>query len=88
LEPKFWSEFDTAFRTMPFYYFQLVGDHPIEDDEGADLPDDIAALRYAHEVAHDLARNHTPPERRMLRVVNNKGGLVGMVTLSKTLSRQ
>jgi len=67
---------------MPLYYFHLVGDRAIEDDEGTDLADDLCALRYAGEVAFEMARNQARPENRSLRAVNSKGALVGTVSLA------
>jgi hypothetical protein len=72
---------------MPLYYFHLVGDHPTEDDEGTLLTDDVAALRYARQIARDLGRNRKVVERHHVRVVNDKGAPVGLVTLAESLSR-
>lgn len=43
---------------MPRYYMNLrYRDRMFTDDEGDELPDDVAARRYALESAQDLIRN-------------------------------
>ena len=78
---------------MPLYYFHhyfhLVGDLRIEDDEGIDLADDRAALRYGHEVACEMGqhKNVRDLQYQFIRIMNDKGALIGTANLADARSR-
>jgi hypothetical protein len=74
---------------MPLYYFHLVSDYPIEDDEGIDLADDRAALRYGREVAREMGQHKNARELRyqFIRIMNDEGALIGMTNLADAISR-
>jgi hypothetical protein len=69
---------------MPRFYFQLVGDLPVDDDEGEEFTTREAAVDAAHEVAHDLGRNrgsrHFPAQA--VRLIDETGAEVATVPIS------
>ena len=43
---------------MPFYQFGIRNGDSFEDNEGINLPDDLAAKRHAMGVIHELQKAH------------------------------
>jgi hypothetical protein len=60
---------------MPRYFFHLVGEIPLQDEEGEDHATLAQALAHARQVAYELARNGTGGkyENVSILVMDGKG---------------
>jgi hypothetical protein len=70
---------------MPRFYFQLVGDLPVEDDEGEEFPTREAAVEEARKVVLDFIHNYELGDlrRRTLRVTDETGAEVATLAITE-----
>lgn len=68
---------------MPRYHFDLVDSKTVTDEGGAELPDDIAALDVAEEIARRLLTERPELRNRhfSILVTSQEGVEIGRVPL-------
>jgi hypothetical protein len=68
---------------VPRYHFDLVDSKSVADEGGAELPDDIAALDVAEEIARRLLAERPELRNRhfSILVTNQEGVEIGRVPL-------